>query len=163
MEFQIMKTHSLNNLAESFEVDRSTMVRALKNTLPDAEVTFGRPTWKISTAASALEQHRRRTGNSVGKTDSTSNPIDQIEADFEAFDAGFARLQAEPNLELRRQLDKQLGVGALIGSLDRQMKTANATIGEERGLSACASDKLIADLISRYLTLLDYWPTDPAK
>ena len=65
-----MQTYSLNALAESFEIDRSTMVRALKNTQPDAEVTSGRPTWKIASAARALESHRRKAGTGIGNSDS---------------------------------------------------------------------------------------------
>jgi hypothetical protein len=61
-----LQTFSLNALAESFEIDRSTMVRAMRNVPPDVERTRGRPTWKISTAAQALEEHRRRAGTSKG-------------------------------------------------------------------------------------------------
>jgi hypothetical protein len=61
-----LQTYSLNALAESFEIDRSTMVRTMRNVPPDVEKTRGRPTWKISTAASALEEHRRRAGTSKG-------------------------------------------------------------------------------------------------
>ena len=57
-----MQTHSVNSLAEEFEVDRGTLVKALRNIPPDAEKTKGRPTWKTSTAMRALEAHRRRVG-----------------------------------------------------------------------------------------------------
>ena len=101
-----MKTYSLNSLAESFEIDRSTMVRALKNTLPDAEVTHGRPTWKIATAARALEQHRGKTGNSAGNSDSAShgyNPIDpKLQSLYLQLDAADATLRALPTLAQRR-------------------------------------------------------------
>lgn len=57
-----MQTHSVNSLAEQFEVDRGTMVKALRHTPPDVEKTKGRPQWKVSTASAALENHRRNTG-----------------------------------------------------------------------------------------------------
>jgi hypothetical protein len=155
-----MQTFSLNALAESFEVDRSTMVRAMRGVAPDLVKSGNRPTWKTATAARALEARRRKqdSGNSgAGPTHQFAN---QIEAEFETFDAGFTRLKAEPDLERRRKLDERLGVGRIIGGLDRRMKEANAVLGEGEGLFAFVGDHLIGDLISNYLTLLDYWPDD---
>jgi hypothetical protein len=142
---------SINAATEILERDRRTITKSLRHTPPDGKEN-GQPRWRLKTILDALEMTNAHNLN--------GHLIDQIEADFEAFDAGFAKLQAEPDLERRRQLDKSLGVGALIGGLDRQMKTANAAIGEERGLGAIASDTLIGDLISRYVMLLDYWPID---
>jgi len=59
-----MQTYTLNRAAEMLEVDRSTMVRALKNTPPDAE-KGKRQSFKISTAARALERHRAAVGTST--------------------------------------------------------------------------------------------------
>jgi hypothetical protein len=155
-----MRTFTANNIAEQLERDRATVLRALKNTPPDRTI-HGRPQWKIATASRAVEAHLRAAYGNGGSNDpKLPQLIDQIEADFKAFDAGFAQLKAEPDLARRRQLDKQLGVGKLIGGLDRQMKRANAAIGEERGLSALVGEHLVGDLISRFLTLLDYWPSD---
>jgi hypothetical protein len=145
---------SINAAAEILERDRRTITKSLRHTPPDGEEN-NQPRWRLKTIIDALDMASAHNLN--------GHLIDQIEADFEAFDAGFAKLQAEPDLKRRRRLDKSLGVGALIGGLDRQMKTANAAIGEERGLSALASDTMIGDLISRYVALLDYWPTDLAK
>jgi hypothetical protein len=142
---------SINAAAEILERDRRTITKSLRYTPPDGKEN-NQPRWRLKTILDALEM------TSAHNLD--GHLIDKIEADFEAFDAGFAKLQAEPDLERRRQLDDNLGVGALIGGLDRQMKMANAAIGEERGLSAVVSDKLVGDLISRYVKLLDYWPID---
>lgn len=68
-----MKTYSLNALAEQFEVDRGTMVKALRDVLPDAEGTPNRPTWKTSTAARALEAHRNRSGRAGSHRTRRSN------------------------------------------------------------------------------------------
>jgi hypothetical protein len=149
-----MRTFSINGAAELLERDRRTITKALRHVKPDAHENRS-PRWRLPTILNAMEVTNNHSRN--------GQLIDQIEADFEAFDAGFAKLQAEPNLERRRQLDKRLGVGALIGDLDRQMTKANAAIGEERGLGAIASDKLVGDLISRFLTLLDYWPAHRAE
>jgi hypothetical protein len=48
-----METFPLNNLAEKFEADRSTMVRAMRHVPPDLVKRGNRPTWKVSTAARA--------------------------------------------------------------------------------------------------------------
>jgi hypothetical protein len=157
-----MQTFPLNALAEQFEVDRSTMVRAMRNVPADMVKSGNRPTWKTATAARALEAHRRKQNGGNGGTGPTQLALaDRIEADFETFDAGFAKLEAELDLERRRKLDKQLGVGKIIGDLDRRMKAANEGLDEGvGGLFAFASEHLIGDLISNYLTLLDYWPSD---
>jgi hypothetical protein len=157
-----MQTFPLNALAEQFEVDRSTMVRAMRNVPADLVRPGNRPTWKTATAARALEAHRRKQNGGNDGTGPTQLALaDRIEADFETFDAGFAKLEAEPNLERRRKLDEQLGVGKIIGDLDRLMKAANEGLDEGvGGLFAFASEHLTGDLISKYLTLLDYWPDD---
>jgi hypothetical protein len=155
-----MKTFGANAIAETLERDRAVVVRALRNTQPDALVS-GRPQWKLATAHRALERHNQKSDHTRrDEIPGLSQLVDQIEADFQRFDAGFAQLKAEPDLERRRKLDKQLGVGKLIGSLDRRAKEAHAALGEKRGANALIFDHLIGDLISRYLTLLDYWPSD---
>jgi hypothetical protein len=155
-----MQTFPLNALAEQFEVDRSPMVRAMRNVPRDLVKSGNRPTWKTATAARALEAHRRKQDGGNSGAGSTHQLANQIEADFETFDAGFAKLKAEPDLERRRKLDERLGVGRIIGGLDRRMKEANAVLVEGEGLFAFGGDHLIGDLISNYLTLLDYWPDD---
>jgi hypothetical protein len=95
-----MKTFSANALAEHFEIERKTMVRALRTQSPDAELTAGRPTWKISSAATALERHRRRMdggGNGSGRTD----PALDVLTD-EHF-AAEARMRGLPMLAERRE------------------------------------------------------------
>jgi hypothetical protein len=70
-----METHSNNRLSTLFELDRQTAVRALKDIAPDAEKTKGRPTWKISTFAKALEAHHLRNSSNAndGATGSDGN------------------------------------------------------------------------------------------
>jgi len=45
-----METFPLNNLAENFEVDRSVMVKAMRNVPSDLVRRANRATWKIGTA-----------------------------------------------------------------------------------------------------------------
>jgi hypothetical protein len=70
-----MQTYSNNHLSNVFEIDRATALRALKEIAPDAERTKGRPEWKISTFAKALEAHHlRNTSNANdGATGSDTN------------------------------------------------------------------------------------------
>jgi hypothetical protein len=150
-ESQVMKTYSLNALAECLEVDRSTMVRALKNTLPDAEVTDGGPTWKISTAASALEQHRRKTGssgNAAPNEESVSpgyNPIDpRLQFLYSRLDAADARLTALPTLARRRAF----AIRSLRPILDATQRMEQV-VGEERN-----QDPEVAGLFSDSLYTL---------
>ena len=68
-----MKTFSANAIAEMLERDRATVVRALRNTPPDA-TERKQPRWKMSTAVAAVdalpgtnyEKPRRRTTHSTG-------------------------------------------------------------------------------------------------
>ena len=55
-----MQTFPLNALAEQFEVDRSTIVRAMRNVPADLVKPGNRPTWKVATAARALRPIGRR-------------------------------------------------------------------------------------------------------
>src|ERR1700681_2714267 len=104
-----METYSLNSLSEKLEVDRGTMVRALKNVSPDAEKTRGRPTFKISTAAKALERHRRNVGTSNGGGNHRRLAlIEEEEATFAELDRQFARLESEPDIEKRRALSLKM-------------------------------------------------------
>ena len=55
-----METFPLNNLAEKFEVDRSVMVKTMRNVPPDPVRKGNQAAWKIGTAAKALEVYRRK-------------------------------------------------------------------------------------------------------
>ena len=69
-----MKTYSTNYLAESFEVDRASATRALRDVAPDLELTTGRPTYKIATFHRALEAHHlKNASNNDGAADGASD------------------------------------------------------------------------------------------
>jgi hypothetical protein len=74
------KTHSTNNLAAEFDIDRVTAVRALKGVEPD-ETVSGRSTYSIATFARALELHRlANASNNDGATDGTSDTSSLMQA-----------------------------------------------------------------------------------
>ena len=90
-------THTAHALSELLETDRSTMIRCLRSVPPDAQ-TKGRPTWKISTAARALEAHRRKgEGHSSGGADPALQLL------FDRHFAAEARMRALPTLAARRE------------------------------------------------------------
>jgi hypothetical protein len=94
-----MKTYSANQLAEMLEKDRGTIVRSLRNVSPDAETTKGRPTWKLATAARALEKHNRaQDGGSGNSGAAVANP-----PEYAAYDRAFDKLEALPTLPARRK------------------------------------------------------------
>jgi hypothetical protein len=71
--------------------DRGVVVRALRNTKPDAMV-FGKPQWKVATATRALERHNRGGGG-----DGLSPP------EYAAFDRAYEEMKALPTLAARRR------------------------------------------------------------
>jgi transposase len=155
-----METFSVNRLSETLEVDRSTMVRALKNTPPDAEKTPGRPTFKISTAAKALEAHRRAVGTSTpggGSNYRRMALIDEEEATFATLDKQFERLEAEPSIEKRRALSLKMKIGATINRLEELFQETNQ-LDEMGSILALATEKMIGTARSRLIDRLDLWP-----
>jgi hypothetical protein len=76
-----VKTYSTNYLATAFEIDRATAVRALKDVSADQEQTRGRPTFKISTFARALELHHlKNMSSNDGIVEGTSDSSNLIAA-----------------------------------------------------------------------------------
>jgi hypothetical protein len=90
-----MQTFPLNALAEQFEVDRSTMVRAMRGVPPDLVKRGNRPTWKTATAARALEAHRAKTNGGNG-------PDPTLTALYVQFDDAEKAMRALPTLDERR-------------------------------------------------------------
>jgi hypothetical protein len=96
-----MQTFALNALAEQFEVDRSTMVRALRPVPPDLVKKGNRPTWKVATAARALEAHRGKSG---GNGDGHGGGISSaLQALYDQHERREAAMRALPTLDERRE------------------------------------------------------------
>src|SRR5450631_4232503 len=132
-EFPKMQTFSVNALAMQFEVDRATMQRALKNTPPDLEVGK-RQSFKVATAAKALEAHRRHVGTSTpGGGGSYANVrINQIADDLERLcreaDEGIAQVKSLPDLDAKQPHSRATMV--LINRIDELFKESNALLLE---------------------------------
>jgi hypothetical protein len=142
-----VKTHSLNSLSEAFEVDRSTMVKALRDVPGDAENTKGRPTWKTSTAAQALEAHRRKTGNSFGNADSVGsgshyNPVDpRLASLYSQLNTADAALRQLPTLAKRRAAAIN-SLRPIIDQSQRMLKAVGKASGQDPVFTGLISDKL---------------------
>jgi phage host-nuclease inhibitor protein Gam len=127
-----MQTFSLNALSEQFEVDRGTMVRALKNVSPDAEKTKGRPTFKTSTAAKALERHRRNVGTSNGGGSNGSRRLGEIADELERLcgeaDAATKVVKSKRTLAAKQPHSRAAMV--LINRIDALFKESNDLLRE---------------------------------
>jgi hypothetical protein len=133
-----MQTYTLNRAAEMLEVDRSTMVRALKNTPPDAE-KGKRQSFKISTAARALERHRAAVGTSTpgGGSSYASVRINQIADELERLcreaDEGTKLVASLPDLEAKQPHSRSTMV--LINQIDALFNESNALLLEREPTS----------------------------
>lgn len=136
---------SVNRAAELLERDRRTVGRALRDVPPDARENKS-PRWRLRTVIDALAVRERSTGRTIANpnTDLT-RIVDEIEATFEKFDVGIARLRAEPVLERRRAIGAE--VGPLIGRLDRLTATVNAADKETGKMMQFVADKILGGLI----------------
>jgi hypothetical protein len=153
-----VQTYSLNALAESFEVDRSTMLRAMRGTPPDEVKKGNRPAWKTSTAAKALERYRQKKNHGGNGGDSYRLAlVDKIEAAFNELDRQFKRLQAEADLEKRRALSLRLRVGATINTIEETWKIVNDADKEMGEVMRIVADKLCGNARSQLIDLLDLW------
>jgi hypothetical protein len=95
-EETIMLTYAANALAEQFEVDSSTMLRALRPVAPDLVKKGNRPTWTIASAAKALEQHRGKSGG--GSHGSGGIPA-ALQALYDQHERREAAMRALPTLD----------------------------------------------------------------
>jgi hypothetical protein len=119
-----MKTYSANAIAETFERDRGVVVRALRNTVPDAVVS-GKPQWKIATASRALERHNRANDcrNSVQGDGRLCEIADELERLGGELDATIAKIKSAPDMD-RKQPHSRAAV-KMIQRLDRLYDEGN--------------------------------------
>jgi hypothetical protein len=120
-----MQTFSLNALAESFEVDRSTMVRAMRGVAPDLVKKGNRPTWKTATAARALEAHRRKQGGN-GSGGHVNFELQRMFIELEETDA---EMRAIETLEGRRAFARETFL-PLVREVDAAMRADGRVQGE---------------------------------
>jgi hypothetical protein len=152
-----MQTFSLNSLSESFEVDRGTLVKALRDVPADFEKSKTRPEWKISTAARALEAHRRSTGRADrhpagrGTREHTDGTIDpRLQRHYDTFDQADASMRRLKTVEARRQAATSMGPQiATMDALQRQISLEN---GVDQELTDLRCDQLFFLCLRRFET-----------
>jgi hypothetical protein len=129
-----MKSYSANAIAETFERDRGVVVRALRNTKPDAMVS-GKPQWKIATAAVALEKHRANNGGSTGNGNDPG-----LAKAYATFDAKFTAMEAAPTLAQRRALAVKLA--PVLADMDRKVRETGIANGQDAELVGLRADRM---------------------
>jgi hypothetical protein len=130
-----METFTINRISEMLEIDRGTAVRMLKNVPPDAEKTKGRPTFKISTAAKALEAHRRAVGTANGGRGVVQNP-----PEYTVFDQAYSAMKVLPTLAKRRAAAVKL-IPAITDMI-AAMREDGRSSGETPEVTAMRSDRV---------------------
>src|SRR5690242_15407371 len=92
-----MQMFSVNRLAEMFQRDRSTIVRALRGTPRDGG-SADRPQYTVATVSRALEDHfAAKSGRSPAVSDDLERQFAELEARYDA-------VRGAPTLEERRKL-----------------------------------------------------------
>jgi hypothetical protein len=120
-----MQMFSVNRLAELFQRDRSTLVRALRG-IPRDGGTADRPKYTVATTSRALHDHfAAKSGRSE---------IDPaLQARFDRLDALDAHVRAAPRLDARRALARELF--PMLADVDRAMREDARRSGEDRELT----------------------------
>jgi hypothetical protein len=130
-----MDEFSVNRLSVMLDVDRQTLVRALKDTPADAG-TERKPLFRVSTAVAALDQHRgkpdrRRKANNGGGNNLAMEVLCDRHFEREA------AMRALPTLEQRREAARAMLPELIeLDRLTRQVGLANGQDSEVVDLRA---------------------------
>jgi hypothetical protein len=143
-----MKTHSINSLSLELEVDRSTLVRALRDIEPDAGSETSRPTYKILTAVNALAVQRAknpradgRQNFNVGTENGDANWLDPLLLQlFAQQDQAEEFMASQPTLAGRRKA--ALAMVPLLGSIYTAIRERGRANGHDPDLCDYRADQL---------------------
>jgi hypothetical protein len=129
-----MKVFGVNALAELFERDRQTIVRALRGIPADATENQ-QPRWRMSTAVAALERHTR-----IHDSGSNSGQAPELARIFARFDEAYDMMRALPSLDGRRKAS--IALAPLIAETDTMLRAHGRAIGAGGELSDLRADKI---------------------
>jgi hypothetical protein len=152
-------TFSVNGAADLLERDRRTIRRALAMVPPDAKQS-GNPRWRLRTILDALDAHERQTGRKRfwprhADRDTVADQIERITATLQT---GFDRMQAERDVERRREMATE--VASWVGALSRAFGHSHECIPpDERPFAKFDTDRIIGQAIGRILCLCE-WQLD---
>jgi hypothetical protein len=133
-----MQTFALNALAETLEVDRGVMVRAMRGVPPDQVRKGNRPTWRIATAAKALEAHRAKQDGG-GRGGSGIPPT--LQALYDKRDRLEDAMRALPELEQRREAARAMI--PIIIETDRATRQNSLKNGHESDIVHLRADAIL--------------------
>jgi hypothetical protein len=130
-----MKVFSVNGLAELFELDRQTVIRALRGVPADAKER-GQPRWRMKTAVAAIERHRANNDS----TTVTSGADPGLSAVYAAFDVKYDAMVALPTLPARRSAAIKLG--PILAAMDRKVRETGISNGQDAELVHLRADQM---------------------
>jgi hypothetical protein len=137
---------SVNAASEILGKDRGTINRAIADLKPDAH-EGGQPRWRLASIVAALgrrDPSARQNGT-----------LDEIERLGEAVADGFKRLEAEPSLDKRRAMVREV-VGLNVGRLDRAFAASVASAAEhEQPILQVYADSVVRGMIGTMLQLCE--------
>jgi hypothetical protein len=138
-----MQTFPLNALAEQLEVDRSTMVKAMRDVRADLVKPGNRPTWKIATAAKALAAYKQRLADAQRRkheSGGTERVNAELQEMFGQLNAADAEMRAIGSLSGRRAFAKKTLL-PLLHEVDRAMRADGKACGEDERLTPLRCDQ----------------------
>jgi hypothetical protein len=144
---------SISGAAVELATDRRTIAAALANVAPDGKLGQ-HPAWRLRTVLDAL-------GYRGSQNKPSSADLDEMERLAEALDAGFKRVEAEPDITKRRAMMREIGPN--VGRLDRIWARLNATAAPaERDMVERYRDMVLGQAIGNVLALCN-WNFIPDK
>ncbi|MGO9701429.1 MAG: hypothetical protein ACLPKT_14870 [Methylocella sp.] len=141
---------SVNAASTILRRDRRSLVKALRDTAPDATDRHGNARWKPATIVSALFEFDRaaQTADNGAKA-----AIDKLEAAWVAMSDGMKRLRGEPDAERRKTLGVE--VGPLIGALDRAFERTRTLLpADETPLNKLVNDQVVGRTAAEFFDLI---------
>jgi hypothetical protein len=140
------KLFSVNAAADALGKDRRTLDRALVGVTPDG-AAGGQPRYRLATVVRALDA---RPGVKRPRGD-----VAEMERLYGLLTAALAQMEAEPDLERRRAIGREMG--RHIGALDCLMGEANETLRPgERMLCDAVRDLNTRELLGAWLSLCNW-------
>jgi hypothetical protein len=147
-----MKLSSVNALAELFELDRQTVVRALRGVASDGKER-GQPRYRMKTAVKAIERHSHASNGisaSARGPDRLGVIADELEPLHEELDAAIKLVRSLPDMGAK-QPHSRAGM-RLLERIDTLYNEANVILKAED--SASLSPYVTPQIVGTYFRLL---------
>jgi hypothetical protein len=140
-----MQTYPLNSLAEQLEVDRSVMVKAMRNVPADLVKSGNRPTWRIGTAWKALMAYKQKIADERRRKEEVKNGAAarvnaELQEMFDQLMSTDAEMRALGSLTARRAFAKKTLL-PLLHIVDQAMRADGRANGEQPELTDFRCDQ----------------------